>query len=117
MPGPGLLAQILMDKFVDHLPVYRQVQRYERLGIRLSESTLGGWLSSTCELLNPLYEALRQCVLGRTYLQGDETDFYGLSKRWCIVFFIFCSSFYHSKNAFDKFISNGIDHCHFILAF
>jgi len=48
-----------MDKFVDHLPVYRQVQRYERLGIKLSESTLGGWLSSTCELNNPLYDALR----------------------------------------------------------
>ena len=38
IPGPGLLAQILMDKFCDHLPVYRQVQRYERLGIKLSES-------------------------------------------------------------------------------
>ena len=47
IPDPGLLSQILMagtpvDKFVDHLPVYRQVQRYERLGIRFSESTLGG---------------------------------------------------------------------------
>ena len=73
IPGPGLLAQILMDKFCDHLPVYRQVQRYERLGIKLAESTLGGWLSSTCELLAPLYDALRQCVLSQSYLQADET--------------------------------------------
>ena len=73
IPGPGLLAQILMDKFVDHLPVYRQVQRYERLGIKLSESTLGGWLSSTCELFSPLYDALRASVLGQTYLQADES--------------------------------------------
>lgn len=81
IPGPGLLAQILMDKFVDHLPVYRQVQRYERLGIKLSESTLGGWLSSTCELLNPLYDALRQCVLDQTYLQADETPIPVLDKK------------------------------------
>ena len=81
IPGPGLLAQILMDKFVDHLPVYRQVQRYERLGIKLAESTLGGWLSSTCELLNPLYEALRQSVLGQTYLQADETPIPVLDKK------------------------------------
>lgn len=81
IPGPGLLAQILMDKFVDHLPVYRQVQRYERLGIRLSESTLGGWLSNTCELLNPLYDALRKCVLGQRYLQADETPMPVLDKK------------------------------------
>ncbi len=81
IPGPGLLAQILMDKFCDHLPVYRQVQRYERLGIKLSESTLGGWLSSTCELINPLYDALRRCVLGQTYLQADETPIPVLDKK------------------------------------
>ncbi|WKN44963.1 IS66 family transposase [Tunicatimonas pelagia] len=81
IPGSGLLAQILMDKFVDHLPVYRQVQRYERLGIKLSESTLGGWLSSTCQLLTPLYDALRQCVLSQTYLQADETPIPVLDKK------------------------------------
>ena len=73
IPGPGLLAQILMDKFVDHLPVYRQVQRYERLGVKLSESTLGGWLASSSELLTPLYEALGRAVFGQSYLQADET--------------------------------------------
>lgn len=81
IPGPGLLAQILMDKFCDHLPVYRQVQRYERLGIKLSESTLGGWLSSTCQLLTPLYDALRQGVLSQTYLQADETPIPVLDKK------------------------------------
>lgn len=81
IPGPGLLSQILMDKFVDHLPVYRQVQRYERLGIKLSESTLGGWLSSTCELLVPLYEALCRYVLKQTYLQADETPIPVLDKK------------------------------------
>lgn len=81
IPGPGLLAQILMDKFVDHLPVYRQVQRYKRLGIKLSESTLGGWLGSTCELLNPLYDTLRACVLNQTYLQADESPIPVLDKK------------------------------------
>ena len=81
IPGPGLLAQILMDKFCDHLPVYRQVQRYERLGVKLSESTLGGWLASSSELLTPLYEALRQCILDQIYLQADETPIPVLDKK------------------------------------
>ena len=80
IPGPGLLAQILMDKFCDHLPVYRQVQRYERLGIKLSESTLGGWLASSSQLLTPLYEALRRVVFDQSYLQADETPIPVLDK-------------------------------------
>lgn len=70
-----------MDKFVDHLPVYRQVQRYERLGIRLSESTLGGWLASSSQLLTPLYEALRNAVFSQSYLQADETPIPVLDKK------------------------------------
>ncbi|WKN41685.1 IS66 family transposase [Tunicatimonas pelagia] len=70
-----------MDKFCDHLPVYRQVQCYQRLGISLSESTLGGWLSSACELINPLYAALRKCVLGQAYLQADESPIPVLDKK------------------------------------
>jgi len=43
IPGPGLLAQILVDKFVYHLPFYRQAQRYERLGMKIPSSSLNGW--------------------------------------------------------------------------
>ena len=81
IPGPGLLAQILVDKFVYHLPFYRQAQRYERLGMKIPSSTLNGWLPAACNLLEPLYLALKFEVLKSTYLQGDETPIPVLDKQ------------------------------------
>jgi transposase len=52
--GPGLLAQIMVDKFVDHLPVYRQIERFKREDIKLSSSTINGWQENICNLLEPL---------------------------------------------------------------
>lgn len=80
IPGPGLLAQIVIDKYTDHLPIYRQLQRFEREGIKLSSSTLGDWISGTCSLLEPLYEALKKEVLSSDYLQADETPIKVLDK-------------------------------------
>lgn len=78
--GPGLLAQIVIDKYVDHLPVYRQVQRFEREGMKLPISTLADWISGTCTLLEPLYEVHRKQVLSQPYLQADETPIKVLDK-------------------------------------
>src|SRR5690606_4305565 len=80
IPGPGLLAQIVIDKYTDHLPVHRQLQRFEREGIKLASSTLGDWISGTCALLEPLYEALKSEVLSSDYLQADETPIKVLDK-------------------------------------
>lgn len=79
--GPGLLAQIIIDKYTDHLPVHRQIQRFEREGIKLSSSTLTDWIGGTCALLEPLYEALRKQVLSSDYLQADETPIKVLDKN------------------------------------
>jgi transposase len=79
--GPGLLAQIVIDKYVDHLPVYRQVQRFEREGMKLPVSTLADWISGTCRLLEPLYEVHRNQVLSSDYLQADETPIKVLDKN------------------------------------
>jgi len=73
MAGPFLLAQLLIDKFFDHLPLYRQRQRLARLGMELPASTIDGWVAATCALIEPLYLCLRAKVLGGTYLQADET--------------------------------------------
>jgi transposase len=73
MAGPGLLAQILIDKYVDHLPLHRQMQRFERSGVKLSYSTLTDWVSATSKLITPLYEALKKQVLQSGYLHADET--------------------------------------------
>lgn len=73
IPGSGLLAHVLISKFVDHLPLYRQRQQFRRQEVELSDSTLCGWVKASCELLNPLYEALRGEILTAPYLMGDET--------------------------------------------
>ena len=73
MAGEGLLSQILIDKYVDHLPLHRQMQRFERAGVRIPYATLSGWVSETCNLITPLYEALKKEVLKSNYLHVDET--------------------------------------------
>jgi len=71
--GPGLLAQVVIDKYVDHLPLYRQMQRFERAGVKIAYSTLTDWVSGTCNLITPLYEALKAEVLKSGYIHCDET--------------------------------------------
>ena len=73
MAGEGLLSQILIDKYVDHLPLHRQMQRFERAGVKIPYATLTGWVSETCRLITPLYEALKKEVLKSNYLHADET--------------------------------------------
>ena len=73
MAGPGLLAQVIIDKYVDHLPLYRQEQRFSRVGITLAPSTLCNWKTSVCNLITPLYDALVKEVLQTNYLHVDET--------------------------------------------
>lgn len=81
IPGPGLLTQIIYDKFVSHLPFYRQVQRYEQLGMKIAANTLEGWFEATCSLMEPLYEALKAQVLSSSYVQVDETPIPVLDKQ------------------------------------
>lgn len=71
--GPGLLASIIIEKFVDHLPLYRQQQRFSRDGMHLSSATIIGWVNGCCTLLEPLYDVLKQEVLSQNYIQADET--------------------------------------------
>ena len=78
--GPGLLGQIMIDKFVDHLPIYRQIERFKREGVKISSSTINGWQESVSNLLWPLYENLKHRVLSQGYLQVDETPIPVLDK-------------------------------------
>jgi len=71
--GASLLAWILISKFFDHLPFYRQQQIFKRMGVVIAESTINGWFSAACRLLVPLYEVLKTKMLSATYLMGDET--------------------------------------------
>ena len=80
MAGEGLLSQILIDKYVDHLPLHRQMLRFERAGVKIPYATLSGWVSETCHLITPLYEALKKEVLKSNYLHADEIPIRVLDK-------------------------------------
>jgi transposase len=79
--GPSLLSHILIGKYVDHLPVYRQQKQFKRLGVEISDKTICGWVAASCELLAPLYEKLMQSVQQSGYLQADETPIKVLDKN------------------------------------
>jgi len=78
--GAGILAHILVSKFVDHLPFYRQVKMFKRQDVTIAESTINGWFSATCNLLSPLYDSLKQKLLSATYIMADETPIPVLTK-------------------------------------
>lgn len=69
----SLVAQIVIEKYMDHLPLYRQLKRYARLGVTISDSTMGDWLGAAANLMLPLYEAHRKLVIACNYLHADET--------------------------------------------
>ena len=71
--GTGLIAQILIDKYCDHLPLYRQLQRFKREGIDIAPATMDHWVKLGMQRLELLYEYQKSIVLKRNYLQVDET--------------------------------------------
>jgi hypothetical protein len=73
MAGPGLLAHVLVSKYADHLPLYRQSEIYARDGVELDRSTLADWVGQCSALLAPLVEALKDHVLTGRKLHGDDT--------------------------------------------
>jgi transposase len=78
--GAGLLAHLLISKFSDHLPFYRQVQIFKRQGVNLAESTISGWFTAASRLIEPLYETLKTKVISTDYLMADETPIPILTK-------------------------------------
>jgi transposase len=71
--GPGLLAHVLVSKYADHLPLYRQAEIYARDGVELDRSTMAEWVGGCSRLLEPLVEALRRHVMSATKLHTDDT--------------------------------------------
>ena len=73
LAGPGLLAHVLVSKYSDHLPLYRQSQIFAREGIELDRSTLADWVGGASALLEPLVNAVGRYVLGTYKIHGDDT--------------------------------------------
>jgi transposase len=72
-PGPGLLAHVLVSKFADHLPLYRQSQIYAREGVDLDRSTMADWVGKSTALLEPLAEAIAKRAKDGATLFADDT--------------------------------------------
>lgn len=72
-PGAGLLAHILVSKYCDHLPLYRQSQILAREGIDIDRSTLEGWVGKSCALVERLSDKLRDHVFEGQALFADDT--------------------------------------------
>ncbi|QVL33839.1 transposase [Telmatocola sphagniphila] len=71
--APGLIADVIVSKLVDHLPLYRQEQRYARQGVEIARSTLCVWLADAAEVLHPLYQLMKADLLNAPILHTDDT--------------------------------------------
>ena len=73
IPTAGLLAHVMVAKFADHLPLYRQEKIFGRAGLAIARSTLAQWVGQTGVQLQPLVDALREAVLAQGVIHADET--------------------------------------------
>lgn len=71
--GPGLLSHLIVGKHVDHLPIHRQIEQFNRLGVELAKSTINDWFTSVYKLLIPLDSKLKRLIKSLDYLMADET--------------------------------------------
>ena len=82
-PGPGLLAHVLVNKYADHCPLYRQSQIFAREGIDLNRSTLSGWMGQSTALLEVLADAIGRYVQNGQAIFADDTTIKMQAKRKC----------------------------------
>lgn len=73
LAGAGLLTHVLVGKYCDHLPLYRQSQIYARDGVMIDRSTLVDWVAAAARLLQPLADALRRYVMSAYKIHTDDT--------------------------------------------
>jgi transposase len=72
--GASLLAQVIVGKLVDHLPLHRQEKIFERHGVEISRKTMGGWMAQCADLLNPLYRSLKEVLFQSKVIGTDDTS-------------------------------------------
>jgi transposase len=72
--GASLLAQVIVGKMVDHLPLHRQEKIFERHGVEISRKTMGGWMAQCADLLNPLYRSLKEVLFQSKVIGTDDTS-------------------------------------------
>lgn len=78
--GAGLLTQLMIDKYVDHLPIYRICERFKRDNVNIPYNTMIDWVGQSVKLITPLYEVLKRKILASNYIHADETGIKVLDK-------------------------------------
>ncbi|NOT36271.1 MAG: transposase [Saprospiraceae bacterium] len=74
--GPQMMSHVIVQKYMDHLPLYRQLPMFKRNhNVDLSKSSFGQWVSQYVELLTPIYDALVKTTLSSNYIQNDESPY------------------------------------------
>lgn len=73
LPGSGLLAQVVVSKYCDHLPLYRQERIFERHGLQLSRKTMCDWARASALILEPVVQAMKACILESKVIHTDDT--------------------------------------------
>ena len=71
--GASVLADLIIDKYVNHLPFYRQIQMFKQQGIDIAPATINDWFNGVADLMGPAYYRLKELVLASDYIQSDET--------------------------------------------
>ena len=79
--GASLLAQVIVAKTVDHLPLHRQEKIFERHGVEISRKTMGGWLAQCANLLQPLYESAKEVLFQSKVIGTDDTSVKVLDRK------------------------------------
>ncbi len=80
LPGPGLVAQIVTSKHIDHLPLYRQEAIFRRHGLELSRKTMCDWIHVAADLLSPIVRSMRRELQARPVIHSDDTPIRCLTK-------------------------------------
>jgi len=113
LPGPGLLAHLIVSKYTDHLPLYRLERIYERQGLLLPRSTLCDWLAACGQLLGPLYQRLVAVVLRSRALHTDDTPVKMQDRRAGLFstaqFWVYLGDAAHPYNVFDFTVNRKRD--------
>jgi transposase len=105
LPGPGLLAQVIVSKYFDHLPLHRQEFIFKRQGVELARSTTCDWMAACAELLQPLYDIMVSQVLQSRWLHTDDTTIKNLGHEPGTTdkarFWVYLGDRDHPYNVFD----------------
>ena len=73
LAGAGLLSQVIVSKYGDHCPLYRMEDIFSRHGVKIARSTMCDWMAQSAEILKPLYELMKKCVLESKVVHTDDT--------------------------------------------